>query len=292
MSDAPSRPVYVVTDSTADIPAEMIGDRPLTVVPLIVEIAGQSYRDGIDLSRDQFLASLREGHFPRTSQPSIGTFQEVYQERIDRGYDIVSIHISSALSGTYNSAHAAAQAVAPERIRLIDSHSVSITFGWIVLEAADMAAAGKSLDEVAAHAERRTGDQRLYAVLETLEYLHRGGRIGRSALLLGSALQIKPIVQVRDGTVEPLERVRTMRRAIDRLVTLVTEQCPWDHAAVFHFVNPDAAEAVAARLREAQPDINVITGQIGTVVATYGGPGLVGVGGLVRPRAAEGGDPA
>ena len=129
MSDAPSRPVYVVTDSTADIPPEMIGDRPLTVVPLIVEIAGQSYRDGIDLSRDQFLASLCEGHFPRTSQPSIGTFQEVYQERIDRGYDIVSIHISSALSGTYNSAHAAAQAVAPERIRLIDSHSVSIPFG-------------------------------------------------------------------------------------------------------------------------------------------------------------------
>lgn len=292
MSDAPSRPVHVVTDSTADIPPDLIGDRPLTVVPLIVEIAGRSYRDGIDLSRDQFLALLREGHMPRTSQPSIGTFQEVYRDLIDRGYDIVSIHIAATLSGTYNSARAAAQAVAPERIRVIDTKTVSMSVGWIALEAADLAAAGKSLDEVAAHAERRTRDQRLYAVLETLEYLHRGGRIGRSALLLGSALQIKPIVEVRQGTVEPLERVRTMRRALDRLIALVTEQCPWDHVAVFHLDAPAAAETVAARLREVQPGVDLITGQIGTVVGAYGGPGLVGVAGLVRPRAAEGSDPA
>ncbi|MDI3339023.1 MAG: DegV family protein [Sphaerobacter sp.] len=292
MSDAATRPVHIVTDSTADIPPELLGGRPLTVVPLIVEIAGRSYRDGVELSRADFLAALRQGHLPRTSQPPIGAFQQVYQDLIARGYDVVAVHIAARLSGTYNASRAAAEAVAPERIRLIDTNTVSMGVGWIALETADLARAGQPREAIAAHAAQRTADQRLYAVLDTLEYLQRGGRIGRAAALLGSALQLKPILEVRHGAVEPLERVRTMRRALDRLSALVAAQCPWDCAAVLHLDAEAAAQEVAARLRAAQPDLEVVVGQIGTVVGTYGGPGLVGVAGLVHPLAAAPGAPA
>lgn len=278
------RPVHIVTDSTADIPPELLAGRPITVVPLTVEIDGQSYRDGIDLSRDDFLAALKGGALPRTSQPAVGAFQVVYQELIDQGFDIVAIHIAATLSGTYNASRAAAETVAPDRISLIDSNTVSMGIGWLAIEAADLAATGRSLAEITAYLERRVGDQRVYALLETLEYLQRGGRIGRSAAFLGSALQIKPILEVRGGAVEPLERVRTMRRAIDRLTTLVTAQAPWDRLAVLHIGTEAAAHQIAERLHTVQPELDIVVAQIGTVIATYGGPGTLGITGLIHPR--------
>ena len=282
------RPVHVVTDSAADIPAPLLAGLPVSVVPLTVEVEGTVYHDGIDLSRDEFLAMLASGRHPRTSQPSVGAFQEVYAGLIDAGFDIVGVHIATGLSGTYNASRTAAESVDPGRIRLIDTRTVSMGTGWLALEAAEMAAHGGEIDAIAAMVQRRTADQRVYAAIETLEYLQRGGRIGRSAAFLGSALQIKPIVEVREGAVEPLERVRTSRRALERLIALAQAQVPWEHLMVLHVGVEATARDLAARAAEIQPGLEVQIAPLGTVVATYGGPGLVGFAGLVRPRA----DPA
>lgn len=275
------RPVHIVTDSTADIPADRLAGQPVTVVPLMVELAGQTHRDGVDLSRDEFVSHLRRGEIPKSSQPAIGAFWEVYQERITRGYDVVAIHIASQLSGTFNTSRTAAAAVSQVRIRLIDSGTVSMGFGWLVIEAADLAARGATADEIVAYLERRKRDQRVYATLETLEFLQRGGRIGRAAALLGSALQMKPIVAVRGGAVEPVERVRTFRRAMDRILSLSRQEMPFDKLAVMHLGAEENAALLAEQILAEQPGLDIVFSQIGTVIGAYSGPGLVGIAGLV-----------
>jgi DegV family protein with EDD domain len=281
---AESMPVHVVTDSTADLKPEWIGDLPLTVIPLSVDINGTIYRDGIDLTTDEFVAQLRDGALPKTSQPSVGAFQELYKPIIESGHEIVSIHIPPQLSGTLNSATQAKSSLSSDSIHIIDSGTVSMGFGFLALEAAEMARDGHSASEIVEYIEQRKHDQRLYATLETLEYLRRGGRIGRAAAMLGSALQLKPIIQVRGGSVEPVERVRTYRKALDRLAGIYQENQPFDRVAVLHLDAPREAERLVARINEIQPEIEVVTGNIGTVIGTYGGPGLAGFTGLVSRR--------
>ncbi len=276
------RPVWIVTDSTADFPPGLTDGLPISVVPLIVEIEGRSYRDRVDLSPEEFLARLREGALPRTSQPSAGAFQHVYQELLEQGYDIVSIHIAATLSGTLNSARVAAQAVDPQRVHLFDSGSVSMGLGWLVIEAAELAAAGQSPQAILDYLDRRRRDIRLFAILETLEYLHKGGRIGRAAAFLGSALQIKPLITVHEGVVEPVERVRTFKRGVERLVELAQLHMPFDRLAVLHLGAEGPAGELRDRLQALQPGLRIPFSQIGTVVGTYVGPGTLGFAGLVR----------
>jgi len=279
-----NRPVHIVTDSTSDIPPERLHGLPVTVVPLKVEVGGQVYRDLVDVTREEILEHLKSGEMPKTSQPSVGEFQSVFSELVDRGFDVVSIHISSKLSGTFNSAHSAAKNVSPDQITVIDSGSVSIGLGMLALEAAKLAVAGKGAPEIAAYVGLRADDVWVVAALETLENLRRGGRIGASAAFLGSALQIKPVIRIRYGEILPLERVRTFKRALDRLVALTAEQAPFDQLAVVHLGAPEGAANLVERLRQIQPDADILLGQMGTVVGTYGGPGILGIAGLIRPR--------
>jgi DegV family protein with EDD domain len=283
MSSA-ARPVHIVTDSTADLTEELIGELPITVVPLSVDIEGAIHLDGIDLTQDEFVAHLKRGVLPKTSQPSIGAFQETYEKILGAGNDIVSIHIAHQLSGTFNSATQAKQSIGTDAIHVVDSTTVSMGTGFLALEAAELAQQGKSASEIAEQINTRTRDQRLYATLETLEYLRKGGRIGRAAAMLGSALQLKPIIQVRNGVVEPVERVRTYRRALQRLAGIFEENQPFDRVVVLHLDAPEEAAKLVERIKEIQPDVSVIMGQIGTVIGSYGGPGLVGVTGLVSRR--------
>ena len=277
-----ARPVHIVTDSTSDLTWDLLAGQPVTIVPLTVEIGGAVFRDGVDLSREDFLARLRQGELPRTSQPSVGAFQAVYRELIEGGHEVVSIHISSRLSGTFNSASTAARSVAPERIEVVDSLTVSMGLGWLVLEAAGMARGGASAASIAGYIEERKQDARIVALLDTLEYLQRGGRIGRTSAFLGSALQIKPLVAVREGEVQPLERVRTLKRALDRLVELAAEIGPFDHLAVLHLGTPEAAATLADRLSSFQPGVELVRAQLGTVIGVYSGPGIMGFAGLVH----------
>jgi DegV family protein with EDD domain len=275
------RPVHIVTDSTADLPDDLIANLPVTVVPLSVDIEGDIFFDGVNLTRDEFVGHLRRGVFPKTSQPSIGAFQEVYQKLLDEGNDIVSIHIAPQLSGTYNSATQARSALDADAIHVVDSTSITMGIGFLVLEAAELVQQRKSASEVAAYVEQRKADVRIFATLETLEYLQKGGRIGRAAAMLGSALQLKPIVRVSNGAVEPVERVRTYRKALQRLSEIYSEHRPYDRVAVLHLDAPHEADKLVERVRETDPDLDIVVGQIGTVIGAYGGPGLVGFVGLV-----------
>lgn len=276
--------VAIVTDSTSDIPPELLKDLPITVVPLKVELDGQVYRDMIDLTREDFLEHLKSGTMPRTSQPSVGEFQAIFRDLVESDHDVVSIVISPKLSGTFNSATTAARNVSTERITVVDSGSVSMGLGALVLEAASLANQGTSAAELTEHVRQRADDIWIVAALETLENLRRGGRIGPTAAFLGSALQIKPIVQVKDGEILPLERVRTFKRAIDRMLALTTELAPFDRMCVMHLGARDGAMRLAERLQETQPEVDVILGEMGTVVGTYGGPGIMGIAGLVHRR--------
>lgn len=275
------RPVVVVTDSTADLQENQIGSLPISIVPLVLDVEGQIYRDGVDLSSSQFVQALHRGAFPQTSQPPIGAFQAIYRQKLDEGYDIVSIHIAEQLSGTINSARAAARMSDPDRIHIIDSTTVSTGTGLLAIEAAEMAETGSSASEIATFITNRTSDQRLYATLESLEYLRRGGRIGRASALLGSALQLKPIIRIQNGVVEPIERVRTYKRAIDRLTTLFEQEGPFDRVAILHLDAQKVAGDLYERASKLQPGVNITIGTIGTVIGSYGGPGLVGFVGLV-----------
>lgn len=272
------RPVQVVTDSTADLPAAEATKHHISVVPLTIRFGEESFLDRIELSADDFVERLRRSdELPKTSQPPVSAYEAAFQQAIHRGADVVCVCLTAGLSGTFNAARLAAEAVDSERISVIDSGSASMATGWCAIAAARAAAAGGSRDEVAAAAESTRERYQLYAALDTLDYLHKGGRIGRARQLVGSMLSVKPILKIQQGEVLPVERVRTWRKALDRLVGLGEEQGKLEALAVLHVGNPGDAEAVAARLRDQVGDGQVIFGDIGPVVATYAGPGAVGI---------------
>ena len=273
----PDRPVTVVADSTLDIPAAIAAGLGIVVVPLDVHIGDETFLDGVEISSDEFLARLAASPaLPRTSQPPPARFEDAFRAVIAAGNDVLCVTVSAELSGTGNSARLAAAAFDPGRVRVFDSRSVSIGGGFVAIAAARAARAGASLAEVAGLAESMPVRTSLYAALDTLEYLQKGGRIGRASALLGSLLSIKPIVQVRDGQVQPVERVRTWRRALDRLGMLAEEQAPFEAVAVMHTANRPDAERLAERLAPLAPGGEIVFGELGPVVATYAGPGLVG----------------
>ncbi|HEY8476715.1 MAG TPA: DegV family protein, partial [Chloroflexota bacterium] len=207
--------VAVVTDSTADLPSGMAEDLAIRVVPLNVHWEGATYRDKIDLAADEFYRRLAEAReLPKTSAPAVGLFEEIYQELLAEHEGVVSVHISARLSGTCSAALAAAQSVAPERIVVIDSRQLSLCLGWLAVEAARLARQDAPLAAVAEHVRRLLPRVNLYAALDTLEFLQRGGRIGRAQALIGSLLSVKPIVQIQDGEVAPVDRVRTRAAAL------------------------------------------------------------------------------
>lgn len=271
--------VLVVTDSTADIPRQWADDLGIVVVPLTVMFGTESFRDGIDLSPTEFLDRLREAPtLPTTSQPPVTAFETVFRDARERGQDVVCVTISADLSGTHNAARLAADAVDPERIRIVDSRAMTMQEGWVAIAAARRAREGASFDQVGEAAEAAISRAKLYAVLRTLDYVHKGGRIGRAQQLVGSALAIKPILGVVDGIVTPVERVRTWKKAVTRVAELITP-APTD-ILVIHSDNLDDAQGVAAKLRHSYPDARIDIGWAGAAIATYAGPGAVGVAAL------------
>jgi DegV family protein with EDD domain len=268
--------VSIVTDSTADVPPAMAADLGITVIPLTVFFGEAAYRDGVDVDADRFFELLeRAEHHPRTSAPAVGDFQTAYEKLAAEG-EVLSIHISSKLSGTLNSAYAAAQAVGSSRVAVVDSQTASLGLGLAVIAAAGAAQAGAKLDECRQAAQEALDRQRIYFTLDTLEFLRRGGRIGRAQALLGGILNIKPILTVTDGVVAPFEKVRARPKAIARLKQLLAAGRAVTDVAVLHTTSPDEAAALEAYARDRHPDARIFTGRLGPVVGTYTGPGAVG----------------
>lgn len=281
-----SRPVAIVTDSTADIPPALVAANAIDVVPLTVHFGAESFRDGIDLDSASFLARLtRSRDLPTTSQPPVAEFAAVFERQIAAGRDVACITISSALSGTHNAARLASRSIDPTRIRVVDSGTVAMQLGLIALHAARAAAGGADLAGVVAEIESARERSRLFAVLETLEYVHRGGRIGKASQMIGSVLAIKPILSLRDGEVTPLERVRTWRKAIDRLIALGLAEQPLEAVSVMHAGNPADAQTIVHALSSSYPVDRIIVSEAGPVLATYAGPGALGV--LLIKQAAD-----
>ncbi len=276
---ADRQPVLVVTDSTSDIPARLATPLGIEVVPLTITFGAESFRDGIDLSPSGFLTRLQQAaDLPTTSQPPVPAFESVFRAARERGQDVVCVTISSDLSGTHNSARLAADLVDPDHIRIIDSRATTMQLGWIAVVAARAAHTGAALDDVSDVAQAAISRVKLYAVLQTLDYVYKGGRIGRAQHMVGSALAIKPILGVVDGIVTPVERVRTWKKAIARAADLITPS-PTD-IIVLHCDNRADAESLAARLTLAYPQATMDIGPVGATISTYAGPGAIGVAAL------------
>jgi DegV family protein with EDD domain len=271
--------VAVVTDSTADLPTSLTRSRSITVVPLTLNFEARSFLDGVDIRPSEFYRKLPNATtHPTTSQPSAGRFAETYAQLLANHSDVVSIHISEKLSGTYSSAVQGAEMTDPKRVHVVDSQLVSMSLGLITLAASELVARGAEAGAVVDRVMEMRGRVQTYFSVATLEFLRRGGRIGRASAMLGSVLQVKPVLCIRDGLVTPLERVRTFDRALNRIVELSREVD--DGKGLCVIVGHADAEADAERVaRELEPHCDTLMIQpLGPVVGAHAGPGVVGVG--------------
>jgi DegV family protein with EDD domain len=274
--------VAVVTDSTAYLPADLIEGYGIHVVPLYVVLPGRSGREGFDIGPADVARTLSvRGQTVSTSRPTPGDFLAAYRAALDAGADqVVSVHLSGELSSTSDAARLAASQVGEHLVTVVDSRSAAMGCGFAVLAAARSAAAGANAAEVAETARRTAAETSTFFVVDTLEHLRRGGRIGAAAAVLGSALSVKPILHVKDGRVVPLEKVRTAARANNRLVQRAVDAAG-DGAvsvAVHHLAAGERAERLAAELRERLPALRELhVSELGAAIGAHVGPGAVGV---------------
>jgi DegV family protein with EDD domain len=271
--------IAIVTDSTADLPSQLARTRSITVVPLTLNFEGRSLLDGVDIRPSEFYRKLPNATtHPTTSQPSAGRFAEAYSELLVDHSDVISIHISEKLSGTYASASQGAEMTDSKRVHVIDSQLVSMSLGLLTLAASEMVTRGDGASSIVERVSSMRELVQTYFSVATLEFLRRGGRIGRASAMLGSVLQVKPVLCIRDGLVTPLERVRTFDRALNRVVELTREVDRGKGLCVI--VGHADAEADAERVaREVEPHCETLMIQpLGPVVGAHAGPGVVGVG--------------
>ena len=277
-----SQKVVVVTDSTAYVPKEMLGDFSIPVIPLWLIWGDERFRDGVDIDPPDFYQRLRGAKiFPSTSQPSAGEFEEFFRSAADGADAVVGVFISSALSGTVPNAQAAQAQMPDLDVRVVDSLSASMGLGFMTLAAARAAAAGGSVDEVVAVAEGMRDRVHVLFAVDTLEYLHRGGRIGGAKRLLGTALNIKPLLQLEEGRIEPLAQVRTKRKAVAQMLDVAEERLEGKQMAEAAIINVDSAEegqAVAETVKGRFGISTVCCTPVSPVIGAHAGPGTVGIG--------------
>ena len=274
--------VRIVTDSSADLPVDLVQKHQITVVPCYVVVDDQTFKDGVDIQADEFYRRLQaEGRTPTTAQPTVADFQEVYRDLVSRGDQVISIHISGKLSGTINSAKQAkallnnGEADAP--VEIIDSRLASIPLGLMVLDAAVLAAEGGDYIQIAVKIREGQPSYHGYFAVDTLEYLQKRGRIGKARAFLGSVLHVKPILRLQDGQAHPVERPRNRERAMRRLVELAQDLAPMRRLAVIYSTDPKRMEALKQDLTGLLPADQIIEARFGSTLGTYIGPDAVGV---------------
>lgn len=276
--------IAVVTDSTADLNTELTRPYNISVVPLNVHFHDAMYKDGVDLETDTFFQKLQDAPIPpRTSQPSPGDFHKLYKSLFSAGYQgIISIHISKELSGTWQSACIARDMLPEQEIHVLNSRSASMGLGLIVLNTARRLAQGATLTEAVDYARQLVGEQRVLFGVDTLEYLHRNGRIGRAAKLIGGLLNVKPVLYIDgDGFVAPLAKLRGKNKFIPYLLQEAENflrgfSGPVD-VAVVHARDPRLAQELVQKVREKIAIRELYTSEIGSVIGTHTGPGAIGI---------------
>jgi len=271
--------IRVVTDSACDLPAEVAAEQGITVVPLSIRFGSEEFVDGKDLSTAEFWARCKASSvLPETAAPSPGAFQEAFLAAADDGCDgVLCIDLSGALSATYQSAVAAAKAVSDRiEVRVVDSRSVTMGLGLMVLDTAELAAGGADLDTLEARATQLVPHGAVFGVVDNLEHLTKGGRIGGAQALLGSMLSIKPVVALVDGVVEQESKQRTRARSLQYLADKMRQSPPLARVAVAH---GDAADidTFLALVADVPSEHPIVVGQLGPVIGTHTGPGTVGL---------------
>jgi len=272
-------PVRIVTDSTADLTPQLAKEHGITVVPVYVRFGHDSYRDGIDISRKEFYERLVTSPVhPTTSQPTPADFVQVYRKLSRETDKIVSIHVSSKLSGTYNSALQGKELAETKcDIKVIDSESVTMGLGMVTLAAARFASSGESLQKVTDDIKQAISNTHLLGLFDTLKYLLLGGRIGKAKALLGGILNVKPLLTLRDGELHPVGNVRTRAKGIERLSDFVKNALGIQELAVIHTTTPDEANGLKDRLSSLVENSRLHMAQLGPALGVHAGPGLLAV---------------
>lgn len=273
--------IGIVTDSTADLPAELVRQYNIEVIPLHVQLDGREYKDGVELTTSIFYELLRSSDgTPSTSQPAPGVFVEVYRKMLKEYDAVISIHLTHALSGTVQTARIARDSMNGAPVYVVDSQTISMGMGALVIQAARDAVRGLGIAEIVGRIEKKRSQVRLFVALETLEYLRRGGRIGKMAAFLGTLLKIRPLLQVINGAIDPLGKCRSRKEAIQTLL---------DHA--FDVIRPENHYIITILHAEAEQDAldmqkvlktrfplcEYYLGEVGPAIGCHVGPEALGI---------------
>lgn len=273
--------VKIVTDSTADLPKDLAAEYNITVVPLMVLFNdNETLRDGVDIDTEQFYRrQVEKKEYSRTCQPAPAEFLSIYKELSSSGDSVISIHLSSAMSGTFQSARMARDMLPNADIVVIDSKMASMGLGMIALEAARAAGAGKNKDEILRVVRQMISEGMLYFIVDTLEYLARGGRIGKAQALLGNILSIKPILYLKDGIIHPYEKTRGRARAIDRLAQIIEKKVGKRRVkcSLMHGVDPAGMKLLYEKIMPLLNCDEPVCSTLGAVIGTHTGLGALGI---------------
>jgi len=270
--------IKIVTDSTCDLPEAVVAKHGITVVPLYINVSDQSYLDGVELSRQEFYERLPDYESPpTTAAPGPGVFRQTYERLADEGAtEVLSIHVSISLSAVVDVARLGAKETDAVPVTVFDSRQLSLGTGFLVLTAAKAVAEGRSMDEIIPMLKEQISRTHVFAALDTLEFLRRSGRMNRVMAGLGTALQIKPLLKMYDGN-PTAERVRTRKRAIERLISLLSDLVPLEQVALVHTHAPDRAQDLQQRVQHLFPEGKVpFSVEVTPVIGAHIGPGAVG----------------
>ena len=273
--------VKIVTDSTAYLPTGLADKYDIRTLPLSVFFGRASYAEGVDITNEEFYEKLtHSGVFPTTSQPSMASFLSTYEELTRKGHPILSLHISGKLSNTVESALAASRELPGAQIEVVDTNLTAMALGMVVLCAGEAAYEGRPLEEIKEYVQQLVQNVNLLFVVDTLEYLRKGGRIGGASALLGNILNIKPVLSLKEGRIEPVARVRTKQRALERLLELMDQRVPSRrpvHVSIIHAQALEEAVALEREVRQRFACREVLFSEIGPVLGAHVGPGTVGI---------------
>jgi len=275
--------IALVTDSTTYMPPELVKKYNISVAPQVLIWGDQTYRDGVDIASGEFFTRLKTAKvMPTTSQVAVISFQEIFQDLVDKGYEVLALLVSSRLSGTVQSAIQAKDLMssAREKVNVVDSQSVAMALGFQVLAVARALEDGASLKDAIALAEKSYQNTGVFFAVDTLEFLHRGGRIGGAQRFLGTMLNMKPILAIQDGRVEGIERIRTKAKAQDRVLELTIEKVAGRTPVRLATLHANAAEDARALLTRAEQALNPVESiftEVSPTVGTHAGPGTVGL---------------
>ena len=275
--------IAVVTDSTTYMPPELVKKHNISVAPQVLIWGDQTYKDGVEMQSGEFFTRLKTTKvMPTTSQVAVISFQEIFQDLVDKGYEVLALLVSSKLSGTVQSALQARDMMgsARDKVNVVDSQSVAMALGFQALAVARAIEAGASLKEAIALAEKSHEYTGVFFAVDTLEFLHRGGRIGGAQRFIGSALNLKPILAIQDGRVEGIERIRTKSKAQDRVLELCIEKVNRRspvRLATLHANAAEDAKVLLTRAEQALDPIESIFTEVSPTVGTHAGPGTVGL---------------